>query len=67
MFSFKEIELPLPDNIHLLENEKKKEIVEYLKQLDEKDKIAYKIAIEHLGTSFHIQRSNGFNEWKNKK
>ena len=44
--------------------ELEKEINEYLNQLDSKEKIAYKIAMEHLGTSFNIVRSNGFSEWK---
>jgi len=44
--------------------ELEKEINEYLNQLDLKEKIAYKIAMEHLGTSFNIVRSNGFSEWK---
>lgn len=47
--------------------ELEKEINEYLNQLDFKEKMAYKIAIEHLGTSFNIVRSNGFSEWKKNK
>jgi len=47
--------------------ELEKEINEYLNQLDFKEKIAYKIAMEHLGTSFNIVRSNGFSEWKKNK
>jgi len=47
--------------------ELEKEINEYLNQLDLKEKIAYKIAMEHLGTSFNIVRSNGFSEWKKNK
>lgn len=43
------------------------EINEYLEQLDLKEKMVYKIAIEHLGTSFNILRSNGFSEWKKSK
>jgi len=45
----------------------KKEINEYLEQLDEKEKLACKIAMEHLGTSFNILRSNGYSEWKKNK
>lgn len=63
----KEIDVPIPQNIYQLNLEQQKEIFQYIKQMDEKDKIAYKIAYEHLGTSFHILRSNGYNEWKNKK
>uniref|UniRef100_A0A6C0B182 Uncharacterized protein n=1 Tax=viral metagenome TaxID=1070528 RepID=A0A6C0B182_9ZZZZ len=39
-------------------------ILEYLSQLNEKEYIAYKIAKDHLGTSFHILKSIGFMEWK---
>jgi hypothetical protein len=53
-----------------MEKEKEKEelfIEEYISQLTEVEKIAYEIAKEHLGSSFNIKRSNGFNEWlKNK-
>jgi hypothetical protein len=45
----------------------KKEMNEYLEQLDEKERLAYKIAMEHLGTSFNILRSNGYSEWKKNK
>jgi hypothetical protein len=43
-------------------------ILEYLKQLDNIQKKAYKIAKEHLGSSFYIINSNGYKEWlKNNK
>ena len=47
--------------------EQKQEIIEYLNQLNDIEKKAYRIAIEHLGSSFHILKSNGFNEWKKNK
>jgi hypothetical protein len=43
---------------------------EYIAQLSPIEKKAYKIAIEHLGTSFNLKKSNGFCDWqrdKNKK
>jgi len=40
-------------------NEKK-----YLESLNEKEKKAYEIAKNHLGTSFHLIKSNGFIKWK---
>jgi len=67
MNTLEKINLPIPEYISQLDIEKQKEIYEYLSQMDIKDKIAYNIAFEHLGTSFHILRSNGFTEWKNKK
>ena len=42
-------------------------IYEYLSQFDELQKKAYFIAKQHLGSSFHLLKSNGYLEWKNKK
>ena len=63
---WKDLPIPVPETIVNFSTEKQKEIYEYLKQLNEKDMIAYKIALDHLGTSFNIVRSNGFTEWINK-
>ena len=57
----------MENNNILSKEEIKKQIDNYLKSLDEKDKIAYNIAIDHLGTSFNIIKSNGFTEWQKKK
>ena len=38
----------------------------YLDSLDEKEKMAYHIAKTHLGTSFSLEKSNGFIQWKKK-
>lgn len=46
--------------------ERQEKINEYMKSLDEKTKIAYKIAKEHLGSSFDIERSVDFNKWLSK-
>lgn len=43
-----------------------KSIVEYLKKFSPKEKKAFVIAKQHLGTSFHLLRSTGYNEWKKK-
>jgi len=64
MLSFQEFNLPIPETVFTLSEEKQREIYEYLKQLDEHQKKAYIIAFNHLGTSFNIYRSNGFNDWK---
>ena len=37
---------------------------EYLASLNEKEKKAYEIARDHLGTSFQLEKSNGFLKWK---
>jgi hypothetical protein len=49
------------------EKEEEQKMEEYIYQLTEVEKIAYEIAKEHLGSSFNIQRSNGFKEWLKKK
>ena len=42
------------------------EIKAYL-ELSTVEKKAYNIAKEHLGSSFHVLRSNGFIDWKKKQ
>ena len=44
--------------------EDQKSIACYLKKFGPKEKKAFIIAKQHLGTSFHILRSTGYNEWK---
>jgi hypothetical protein len=44
--------------------EDQKSIAEYLKKFGPREKKAFVIAKQHLGTSFHILRSTGYNEWK---
>jgi len=39
-------------------------ILKYLEQLGDKERIAYSIAKEHLGTSFNVIRSIGYITWK---
>ena len=40
---------------------------QYLEQLTEKEKQTYKIATEHLGSSFNLEKSMGFIKWMKKK
>ena len=40
------------------------EVPGYLKSMSEKDRIAYNIAKEHLGSSFTVEKSVGFLRWK---
>lgn len=63
---FKDFDIPIPDIIQSYDDDKKKEIYGYLSQLikDKQQKKAYKIAFDHLGSSFNIYNSNGFKEWK---
>jgi hypothetical protein len=41
-----------------------KSIACYLTKFSPKEKKAFVIAKQHLGTSFHVLRSTGYNEWK---
>jgi len=41
-------------------------IEEYIKQLSEDEKKVYKIAKEHLGSSFDIEKSIGYKKWLKK-
>jgi hypothetical protein len=61
--------LELPSNFENYNHEIQGLLVEYLTQLGSIEKRAYKIAKEHLGSSFNIVKSNGFCDWKkdNKK
>ncbi len=36
----------------------------YLDSLNEKETLAYNIAKSHLGSSFSLEKSNGFLEWR---
>ena len=40
---------------------------EYLETFNEKEKQAYLIAKTHLGMSFDLSKSIGYNDWKKKK
>jgi hypothetical protein len=41
---------------------------EYISQMNSKERTAYQIAKEHLGTSFNLKKSIGYKEWlKNKE
>ena len=64
------LDIPIPDIVYSYDDEKKKEIFEYLTHQiknNEQQKKAYKIAFAHLGSSFNIYKSNGFKEWKNNR
>ena len=62
---FKILNITIPDLVsNQYSPEQKKDVYEYLKQLDAHHKRAYEIAFQHLGSSFNICRSNGFKDWK---
>ena len=64
--NFDSLNLPIPQPFKRYSIEKQREVFEYLNEMNELDKIAYKIAFNHLQSSFDICRSNGFKQWKNK-
>jgi hypothetical protein len=64
---FSQLHLNIPQEVYSVTTEKQQEIFEYLKNMDENDKKAYLIALDHLGSSFNIYRSNGFKDWKQTK
>ena len=58
-----ELEIELPASLLNYPKEIQDSVRKYLQQLNDKEKKAYKIAKDHLGTSFHIVRSVGYNDW----
>lgn len=61
---FDSLNLQIPDIIKGSPIETQREIFEYLSDMCEIEKVGYKIAFNHLGSSFDICRSNGFIKWK---
>jgi competence protein ComGC len=61
---FQSLELPIPNIIEKYEENMQAQIFKYLTSLSAEQKIAYKIAYDHLGTSFNILKSNGYLSWK---
>ena len=55
--------LILPDNFDKLDKHLQESIKNYLNQLNTIEKKAYKIAKEHLGSSFNLVKSNGYCDW----
>jgi competence protein ComGC len=65
---FSDFNLPIHDSVHKQPIEIQKNIYEYLASMDSMQKTAYIIAMDHLGSSFNILKSNGYIEWmQNKK
>jgi len=61
------VALDLPESFEKCDSAVQKTIIQYLNQLSANEQTAYKIAKDHLGSSFNILRSNGFQDWKKKK
>ena len=60
------LELDLPKHVLSCDIEIQQSVIQYLKQLSDKERVAYIIAKEHLGTSFNIVKSIGYISWKKK-
>lgn len=65
--NFETLCFPIPDIVKTYSVEKQREIYNYLSDMDELNIVAYKIAFNHLGSSFDICRSNGFLDWLRSK
>lgn len=59
-----ELGLKLPRQFESHDAETQALMIEYLKSLNKIERKAYSIGIEHLGTSYNMIKSNGFNEWR---
>jgi hypothetical protein len=64
---FKSLNLTIPESTMLYSLDQQKEMFQYLSEMNDNERIGYEIAVNHLGTSFNIFRSNGFIEWKKSK
>ena len=58
------IQVALPDDFDTYTADVQALVLAYLSHLDAIECKAYMIGKEHLGTSFNVLKSNGFNEWK---
>jgi hypothetical protein len=67
IIDFSSLNIIIPEIVKIYSVEKQREIFDYLSHLDEQNIKAYNIALNHLGSSFDILRSNGFKEWKQSK
>jgi hypothetical protein len=56
-------DIPLPIHFENYDDDTQASIIEYISHLSEIEKKAYKIAYNHLGSSFNVVKSNGYNDW----
>lgn len=52
---------------HLPPPHLEKEVQEYLSQMDEKHRRLHEIAVKTLASSYFVERSHGFLNWKKKQ
>lgn len=65
-FNNMDIPIPIPESVSKLPLEKQNIIKNYLDEMNEREKKAYLIAFQHLGSSFNIYKSNGFKDFLKK-
>jgi len=61
------VPVPLPNNFEKQNEITRKNIIDYLNSLDPIEQKAYCIGIKHLGSSFNLLKSNGYNDWLKKQ
>ena len=59
-----ELGVELPTQFEHYDILTQKSIINYIKQLNSIEIQAYKIGKQHLGSSFNVLKSNGYNNWK---
>lgn len=64
---FTVLDAPIPESVFTMPLPDQKEVFDYIQQMDDIHKRAYKIAFEHLNSSFNIFKSIGFKDWKNQQ
>lgn len=57
----------IPANINIYSASDQENIRAYISSFDDSERKAYLLAKDHLGSSFHILRSNGFITWQKNK
>jgi len=62
-----ELGVELPTQFNQYDILTQKSIINYIKQLNSIELQAYKIGKQHLGSSFNVLKSNGYNNWKKKQ
>jgi hypothetical protein len=62
-----ELGLELPIAFEKYDINIQESLIKYLKNLDTIERKAYTIGKEHLGSSFNVLKSNGYNDWKKKQ
>ena len=66
LFFIERMSTYIPLEPHVPPPHLEKEVQEYLSQLDDKHKRLHEIAVKTLASSYFVERSHGFLNWKNK-